>query len=294
MELKDIKIFQSVIENGSINRAAESLNYVQSYITARIKSLESEFNTQLFLRHNKGTTLTSEGEKLHHYTQKITHTMDEINHVFKLAEPSVAQLNIGTVETITKLPEVLSLLRSNYPNISLAIDTDVTETIAKRVLNKSLDCAFTAGFVHEQFLNTRVLFHEKLIFVSNQPLKHLNDLIHMPMLVFKKGCNYRRKLEAWLEHEHISQPKLVEFGTLETIIGSVKSGLGISLIPESTVSNELNSGKLYSYDLPEKYSDITTNFIWRKDADQNSVINHFITTIEQFSTEINQAPTLYS
>lgn len=294
MELKDIKIFQSVIEHGSINRAAESLNYVQSHITSRIKSLEAELNTQLFLRHNKGTTLTSEGEKLHQYTQKITHTINEINHTFKLTKPSVEQLNIGTVETISKLPDVLSLFRYNYPTISLAIDTDVTETIAKRVLDKSLDCAFTAGFVHEQSLNKRVLFHEKLILVSNQPIELLSDLIQMPMLVFKKGCNYRRKLEWWLEHEHISQPKLVEFGTLETIIGSVKSGLGISLIPESTVLNDLNSGKLYGYELPKKFSDISTNFIWRKDADHNSVINKFITTIEQFSTEINQTPSLYS
>ena len=64
MELKDLRIFQSVAEAGSISKGAKALNFVQSHVTARIKVLETELDTQLFLRHSRGTTLTSEGRKL--------------------------------------------------------------------------------------------------------------------------------------------------------------------------------------------------------------------------------------
>lgn len=62
MEIKDLLIFQSVAQNGSISKAADELNYVQSHVTARIKSLEAKLQTQLFDRHSRGTTVNSEGK----------------------------------------------------------------------------------------------------------------------------------------------------------------------------------------------------------------------------------------
>src|SRR5699024_5600005 len=71
MEIKDLLIFQCVAHHGSISKAANELCYVQSHVTARIKSLESKLETQLFHRHSRGTTLNSEGKKLLSYSQKI-------------------------------------------------------------------------------------------------------------------------------------------------------------------------------------------------------------------------------
>ena len=142
-----MKIFQSVSEHGSISRAAESLNYVQSHVTSRIKLLEAELNTQLFLRHRKGTTLTSEGKKLQVYAEQIMKTMNDIDKAFHDTEQPSGRLDIGTVETITRLPGILSMFRKSYPDVSLSIDSNVTDTITEKVADKKLDCAFVAGFV---------------------------------------------------------------------------------------------------------------------------------------------------
>ncbi len=53
MELRDLQIFKCVATLGSVSSAAKELNYVQSNVTARIKHLENELNTQLFYRHKK-------------------------------------------------------------------------------------------------------------------------------------------------------------------------------------------------------------------------------------------------
>src|SRR5690625_804071 len=71
MEFKDLEIFQTVAEKGTITEAAKELNYVQSNITSRIKKLEAEMNTPLFNRHRRGMTLTPEGKKLLEYSEKI-------------------------------------------------------------------------------------------------------------------------------------------------------------------------------------------------------------------------------
>ncbi|MFT3659025.1 LysR family transcriptional regulator [Staphylococcus ureilyticus] len=132
MEIKDFKIFQSVSQHQSISKAAKSLNYVQSHVTFRIKQLEQELNTQLFLRHNKGTTLTKDGEKFQIYVEKILATLNEIEHNFDKQETSSGKIDIGIVETITKLPMLLSMFRKNSPHVSLSLHTDVTANISKK------------------------------------------------------------------------------------------------------------------------------------------------------------------
>lgn len=49
MELRDLQIFQSVADQGSVSSAAKELNYVQSNVTTRIKQLENELKTPLFI-----------------------------------------------------------------------------------------------------------------------------------------------------------------------------------------------------------------------------------------------------
>lgn len=286
MEFKDLLIFQSVSKHKSISGAAKSLNYVQSYVTTRIKSLEAELNTQLFLRHNKGTTLTSDGRKLEGYVQKIMATVNDIANEFGGNSQFTGQLNIGTVETITKLPSVLSMFRATFPNVALSIDTNVTAQIVSKVVDKEMDCAFVAGFDKHSAINKIELFQEKLVLISAESTMDITELQNMPMLVFKKGCNYRKNLHLWLDNINIKEPKIVEFGTLETIIGSVKSGLGISLVPKSTVANDIEKGELYCYELPELYSHISTDLIWHKQVSPNSKVIDFKQIVEQYIATI--------
>lgn len=225
MEFKDLKIFQSVAEHQSIGKAATSLCYVQSYVTSRIKMLEQELNAQLFIRRRNGTTLTSEGLKLQIYAEQIRKVMCEIDRAFHDNEMPTGKLNIGTVETITRLPEILSKYQQLCSDVSLALYSGVTESIITKVRDRKLDCAFVTGFTKQVGINKVELFHEQLILIANQPLDSIDQLKSKSMLVFTEGCNYRKKLEMWLDSEHIDYSNMLEFGTLETIVGSVKSGL---------------------------------------------------------------------
>lgn len=285
MEIKDFKIFQSVSQHQSISKAAKSLNYMQSHVTFRIKQLEQELNTQLFLRHNKGTTLTTDGEKFQTYVEKILATLNEIERDFDKQASSNGKIDIGIVETITKLPMLLSMFRKKSPQISLSLHTDVTANISKKIVNQNLDCGFVTGFKHHHNINKVELFKEKLVLISSTEMTQLEDITSAVFLVFKNGCNYRRNLEAWLKSENIKKPLLVEFGTMETIIGSVKSGIGISLVPKSSVQNDLENGSLYSYQLPDNYSNISTDFIWNKNYHLSPAMTHFIQTIKSVALE---------
>lgn len=62
MESHELKIFKHVAELQSVSKAAEKLGYVQPNVSQRIKNLENELGVQLFMRNNRGVTLTEEGK----------------------------------------------------------------------------------------------------------------------------------------------------------------------------------------------------------------------------------------
>lgn len=282
MDLKDLVIFQKVAEKKNISKAAASLNYVQSNVTARIKKLEAELNTQLFFRHNRGMVLTPEGKKLMTYAEKITLMVDEMKKMMLNTEQPAGKLDIGTVETVIRLPFILSSYNRSYEHVDLSLSSGVTKDLIDKVLHHKLDGAFVTGnhkSVHPDLVPLKV-YEEELVLVTDNSPATLEQVMRMPLLVFHTGCGYRAKLRELLRDEQIIPTKIMELGTLETILGSVYSGLGVTCLPRSTVQQHADRGLIQYYTIPRKYSEINTVFIYRKEAYQTASLQKFIETIE--------------
>jgi len=283
MNIKDLIIFQTVANQGSINKAAEHLNYVQSNITSRIQKLERDLKTKLFHRHKRGTSLTTEGSAILPYAQKIIALAEEMKMISSDEENPSGKLNIASVETVIQLPSILSVYLEKYSNVDLTLSTGVTAELKEKVLQYNLDGAFvTKSSITEDPALVQVdVFHEKLVLISSKTTKSLEEIIELPILRFSDGCGYRAKLNEWLEDEQIAPNKVMELGTLETTLGSVISGLGIAYVPYSAIKEYEMKNLIRCYELPEKYSHITTVFIYRKSDYQTPALQKFIDTIKE-------------
>lgn len=192
-------------------------------------------------------------------------------------EPA-GKLEIGSVETVIKLPVILSYYNKRYKNVDLSLYTGVTEQLQNDVLNHKLDGAFVTETDQHPELVTHDVFQEELVLISDKTKTSLEQLEEEPFLCFSKGCGYRARLEMWYQDQNITPQKVMEFGTLETILGSVTMGLGITFVPKSAVSHLEDKGLIQCHYLPEKYSKIKTVFIRRKDAYLTSTLERFIET----------------
>jgi LysR family transcriptional regulator, cell division regulator len=280
MEFKDLEIFQAVAEQGTITGAAKELNYVQSNLTARIHKLESELNTPLFNRHRRGMSLTPEGKKLLTYSQKILSLTDEMKQAVRNQKEPSGKLEIGTVETVIHLPKILSSYIKNYQKVDLSVYTGVTETLQREVLNHKLDGAFVTESDFPPELVSHQVFQEELVLISDLGATTLEELKEKPFLCFSKGCGYRARLEAWYKDQNITPKRVMEFGTLETILQSVTMGLGVTFVPRSAVIHLEQNGVIQCHPLPKKYSTIKTVFIRRADTYLTATIAKFLETIE--------------
>ena len=280
VEFKDLEIFQLVAEKGTITAAANELNYVQSNITSRIRKLEAEMNTPLFNRHRRGMSLTPEGKKLLTYSKKILLLTEEMKNAVQTNKEPSGKLEIGTVETVIHLPKILSSYIKKYKDVDLSVFTGVTETLVADVLHHKLDGAFiTEMDIHPDLMSHEV-FQEELVLISDTHVSTIEEVKEEPILCFSKGCGYRARLAEWYKDQNITPKKIMEFGTLETILRSTAMGLGVAFVPKSEVKQMEKEGLIQFHNVPEQYSKIKTVFIRRADTYLTPTIEKFIETIE--------------
>lgn len=267
MESGDLKIFQAVARKGSISKAAESLHYVQSNVTNRIQQLERQLQIQLFYRTNRGMTLTPAGENLLKDADRILQLLHEAQKTAQEAGDPNGPLRIGSLETAAAvhLPQFFTEYCSRCPKVQLSLSTGDTHTLVQHVLHYELDGAFVYGPVEYEDLEQVAVFQEELVLVSNKREGSLQDLLREPILYFATGCSHRRKIKNILKEEAVPAHKIIEFGTLEAIIGAVQAGMGVSFLPASAVRYFQNRKNLFLHELPEQFRDMNISFIYRSD-----------------------------
>jgi DNA-binding transcriptional LysR family regulator len=294
MDLQALRFFQAVAELGSISRAARELNYAQSNLTAKIQQLETELQTTLFYRHNRGTSLTDKGKVLLSYTDEIFQLLDEARNVMNDDQTPKGPLVIGSMETTAavRLPKLLSKFHREYPAVDLTLKTGPTEQNVQGVLQYELDGAFVAGPIDHPDLTYKTVIEEELVIVTDsfhQPLPSIKEIQNRTILVFRKGCSYRARFEEWLHHEGVIPEKIMELGTLDGIIGCVSAGLGISLLPRSVVDKHVKDDLLIQHSIPNRFGKVKTLFIYRKDKYISTSLREFTEMLSNEMVLVNNA-----
>ncbi|GIO14334.1 HTH-type transcriptional regulator GltR [Cohnella xylanilytica] len=282
MDIRDLRIFLAAAHEGSLTKAAEKLEYVQSSISIRIQRLESELNTPLFHRGRQGVRLTSSGEALKSYAEKIVSLMNEAERAVTDNSIPRGPLRIGSLETTAaiRLPFILADYVAAYSEVDLSLRTGTTDELLHLVLRYELDGAFVATPVEHPELDVVEAGVEEFVLVIGGQLPSIDRperLRNLTLLVFRVGCSYRRKLEDWLRSNGIKPAKLMEFGTLEGILGCIHAGLGVSLLPRSVAERARATYNLRYLDLlPDRSWTVPTLFIRRSDAYRTAAISEFI------------------
>lgn len=288
MESSDLKIFQAVAREGTITKAAQVLNYVQSNVTNRIQFLEAELKVPLFHRSNRGMTLTPAGENLLEYANAILMLMDEAVQSTQYSEHPAGPLRIGSIETtaVIHLTSMIAGYHSRYPDVRLSLITGETHDLLHKVLDYKLDGAFVYGPVDQPDIEHITAYEEELVLIAEPGTSNLQEALQKPMLFFDVGCTHRAKAERFLQESGICSYQIREFGTLEMILNGVSAGLGVSLLPKSSIYKAEEAGRIASHRLPEDYRKLQVCFVYRRNALLSSAMSRFLEMVKQSSIMI--------
>lgn len=281
MNTGDLRVFEAVARHGGMNRAAVELNTVQSNVTTRIRHLEEELGAPLFHRHSRGVALTDAGRRLLPYATDVGRLLSDARRA--VADDGVPQgtLTIGSLETTAalRLSPVLATYAAAHPDVDLVLRTGTTCELIDAVVGRAVEGAFVCGPVDHPALAWETVFREELVLAAAPNVRSLDDLtaeIGVRIVVLRAGCSYRQRLEEILAHRGIVGLRYLEFGTLETIIGSVAAGLGVTLLPKPIVEPARREGRISVHELPPFEAIVETLFIRHRDAYRSSALTAFI------------------
>jgi len=281
MDTADLKVFQSVAGAGSMNKAALELNTVQSNITARIKALEDEMGFALFERSNRGVTLTAAGRRLLPYAARAARLLDDARRAVADDGAPSGALTIGSLDTTAALhlSPVLAGYVAAYPAVDLSMRTGTTCELVEQVLDRKLDGAYVCGPVNHPDLLADPFVREELVILTAPAITDFEALSRKPdlkIVVLKVGCSYRLQLEAMLARRGIVGVRLLEFGTIESVIACVSAGVGITLLPRALLGSVWERGRLRVHPMPNDEGRVETVFIRHREAFVSSALRAFM------------------
>ena len=277
MELRHLRYFVAVAEEGSLTVAAERrLHTAQPSLSRQIRDLEYEVGVQLLTRSTRGIELTVAGRAfLEHARLALTQTEAAVAAARRAAQPAKPSFALGflTGQEMDWLPEAMSILRDELPNIDVTLSSDYSPRLAECLIRGRLDLAFLRPEPLPD-LEYKVVTREPLIVVlpsdhrlASRKAIAIRDIAKETFLGMSKSAPVLRAIiDDYLKHSGVDIRAEHEIDNLAMAMSLVASTRGVTLMPayaqnfltRSVVSRPLK-GEAPMIDLVLGYSKTNTS-----------------------------------
>jgi DNA-binding transcriptional LysR family regulator len=252
LNLRHLEALSAVSAAGNFTRAAQSLHVSQPALTVQIRQLEEALGVKLLDRNTRSVRLTRIGEQLTPVIQRLLREIEAVvTNAHELASGDRGVVSVSALPSVcsTVLPRIISDFRKQYPGISVLLRDGVAQRVLEKVKNGEVDLA--VGSFPDADLSMEVipLFTDNLrvVFPPHSPLERkrsvrLKDLIDYPLIVMDPQSSLRAQVNRAFESiGHFLTPAY-EVTYMSTAVGLAKAGLGVAILPSSTLEMSELSG----------------------------------------------------
>lgn len=281
MTLTELKYIVAVARERHFGRAAEACFVSQPTLSVAIKKLEDELNVQIFERGAAEVSVTPLGEQIVAQAQRVLEQTLAIKELAKQGrDPLAGPLRLGVIYTIGPylLPNLVREMIERVPQMPLMLQENYTLKLIELLKQGEIDAAIMALPFPESGLMVRPLYDEPFVVAlprnhpwGNRKCISAGDLKQETMLLLGSGHCFRdHVLGVCPELMRFSQnadgiQKTFEGSSLETIRHMVASGVGITVLPRTSVPDDKGVDGLLRYvpfELP--VPDRRVVLAWRK------------------------------
>ncbi|HMC14860.1 MAG TPA: LysR family transcriptional regulator [Albitalea sp.] len=237
---RQLRAFLTLAEHKSFTRAAALTHLSQPAFSALIRSLEEALGHRLFDRSTRHVELTTEGQAFEVSARRVLAEFDgAVAGARDFAARRRGRVAVALLPSLAAgwLPALLAEFRAGYPGIELEVADVLSEACIERVRNGQADFAIAAIRADTPELRAELFCSDRFHLVC--PRGHAlatadklraRDLAPYPFIHLSRTSSVRQYLDAAVHP--LQMNTLLEVDQLATVMGMVRAGLGISVVPE--------------------------------------------------------------
>lgn len=254
-DLTALDLYASVVELGSLGRAAKIHGIAQPSASSRIRNLERQLGVTLLKRSPTGSSPTSEGIVVSGWTDAILRAAHDLEAGLEaLKAEQVGRLRISASYTIAEylLPGWLGRFVREHPRDTVALDVANSTHVLAELERGEADIGFIETPLETPSMQEAVIAHDRLVTVvrpdhpwAAQESVTMVELAETPLVMREKGSGTREALEqALLEAGHGPPVSVFELGSTSAVRSAVLGGNSPTVISQLAVASELRDGQL--------------------------------------------------
>jgi DNA-binding transcriptional LysR family regulator len=248
LNLDQLRTLTAVAELGGFSAAARHLNLTQPAVSLQIRELEQRFGVRLLERTGTRVQVTAPGQELVEHARRIFRECDvAAGAMRRYRDGWVGQVRIGTTNTALTylLPSVIRHLREQHPGIELQVTNTATRDTVEHVIKSRFDFGLVTLPIDEAHLRVTPLRAEMLVAILPASMSDIPDFVtpawaaqQSLVLEHPRAAVYSLVME-WLAGQLPLPRTPMHMGTVESMKDVVGLGLGMSIVPDVSVSEPM-------------------------------------------------------
>ncbi|GIO20437.1 HTH-type transcriptional regulator BsdA [Oceanobacillus oncorhynchi subsp. incaldanensis] len=292
MDMRQLRYFYTIAEEGQITRAAKTLHMAQPPLSQSLKALEKEIGVPLFERSGKKMELTEAGEVLYNKTGYFFKYLEEtLTEVKETGEGLKGQLTVGCVKTLfSHVPQRIKSFREKYPNVTFELREGDSYLLAEQLKNRSLDLAIVRlpldldlySSFHLPDENYVVIMPEQWAKSYESPSITMNEIANLPLILLRRISGigqYELIIDKFKELE-LAPDVVTVCPDVDMILELVSAEVGASIVPASTLKKHSING-IKSFTIEDETIISKSAIIWLKDRYLTKSKQRFIELFEE-------------
>ncbi len=285
MELVDLKVFASVVENKTTTKAAKSLGMTQPGVSKHLARLENDLGGQLFQRRGKYLALNEYGKFYYEKVKKLLSDVQELSNVNYGSTSPVGELKLGLTDAATLIitPPSLIDFRKRYPGVHITLDVDSSTQIEEGVLSGAYDIGIvTSDFRRHSRLEEELLYTDSLdaLVAAHHHLAkrrsvQLSDLADCPLIISPKRRRTRTLIEQVFKAHKVKIGDTIDVYNHSAAARLAEAGLGVALLPRQSIKEQMIFRKCASLRIADDPLRRSLSIIRKKGADFSEAVKRF-------------------
>lgn len=229
LDVEALRTLRTVLDHGSITKAAQVLHVSRSAASWRLKRLEEHVGQELVVRDGRTLAPSRVAREILDDTQALIETHDRIARRLSSADLTGTVTVAGDSDTdVAHLTRILGSFRRVHPGVDVDLVVDRASLVRAGLAEGRLDVGMIEGLEEALEPTDRVLWTDDLVWVTGTCCAHDDDVV--PLITFGADCFYRTIGEPLLDAAGVPYRVALSVPSTAAVLSAVADGLGVALL----------------------------------------------------------------